>query len=126
MNTDRQLLLGILALQNSFIDRQLVAAFDRWTTDKLRPLADVLVEQGALAPDERRLLEALVEKQLARHGDDLQESLAHLTVAPPTRDGLRRLADAEVDASLAHVATVGGDDDDRTLPVAVGDSTSSA
>ena len=41
---DRDLLFGLLALQNGLIDQgQLVAAFQAWTRDKARPLADHLV-----------------------------------------------------------------------------------
>jgi hypothetical protein len=42
MNTDRNLLFGILAFQLNFIDRQaFLAAFDRWTTPKSKPIADL-------------------------------------------------------------------------------------
>ena len=41
---DRHLLFGLLALQTGIIDQgQLVAAFQAWTLDKLRNLADILV-----------------------------------------------------------------------------------
>jgi eukaryotic-like serine/threonine-protein kinase len=40
-------LLGLLALQNGLIDQaQLVAAFQAWTLDKARALADQLVARG--------------------------------------------------------------------------------
>ena len=43
---DRQLLLGILALQNNFIDRnQLVGAFTVWVSNKARSLGEVLIEK---------------------------------------------------------------------------------
>ena len=52
MNTadaDRNLLFGMLALQNGLIGQvELVAAFQSWTMDKGRPLADHLVERGDL------------------------------------------------------------------------------
>lgn len=41
---DRQLLFGLLALQNGLINQgQLVAAFQAWTLDKVKSLADQLV-----------------------------------------------------------------------------------
>ena len=41
---ERNLLFGLLALQNGLIDQgQLVTAFQAWTRDKARPLADNLV-----------------------------------------------------------------------------------
>ena len=46
---DRHLLFGLLALQNGLIDQaQLVAAFQAWTRDKSRTLADHLVARGDL------------------------------------------------------------------------------
>jgi len=44
------LLFGLLALQNGLIDQgQLVAAFQAWTRDKVRPLAEHLTARGDLA-----------------------------------------------------------------------------
>ena len=44
---DRHLLFGLLALQNGLIDQDaLVAAFQAWTRDKVRSLADPLVARG--------------------------------------------------------------------------------
>jgi hypothetical protein len=58
---ERHLLFGLLALQNGMIDQgQLVAAFQAWTRDKARALADHLVGRGDLDGEQRGLLEALV------------------------------------------------------------------
>jgi eukaryotic-like serine/threonine-protein kinase len=112
MNADRNLLFGMLALQLSFISRQqLVAAFDLWLTDKSQTLAQILVGHGALAGDEQALLDALVVKHLERHGDDPEKSLADLTPIDSLRDDLKRLGDADVEASLAHVAARPDDHD---------------
>src|SRR5262245_39558210 len=49
VTADRQLLFGLLALQNGLIDQgQLVAAFQAWTRNKSRSLADHLVGRGDL------------------------------------------------------------------------------
>jgi hypothetical protein len=51
MSAKRNLLLGILALQNNFVNRaQLLAAFNAWVEDKSQPLAALLLEQKALSP----------------------------------------------------------------------------
>ena len=58
---DRQLLFGLLALQNGLISQvQLVAAFQAWTLDKSHGLADQLQTRGDLDPDGRAAVEALV------------------------------------------------------------------
>ena len=60
-DADRHLLFGLLALQNGLIDQvQLVAAFQAWTRDKDRPLADHLVDRGDLDAADRVAVEALL------------------------------------------------------------------
>jgi hypothetical protein len=110
--TDRNLLLGLLALQLNFVDRpQLVAAFDNWTADKTQPLGKILVDQGALDVDEHALLEALAAKHVERHDDDPQKSLADLTPVGSARDDLQRLPDLDLQASLARVSVARADDE---------------
>src|SRR6185436_5044151 len=106
VNADRNLLFGILAFQNNFIDRQaLLAAFDRWTTDKAMTLGQVLVSQGALASDVHALLEALVEKHVAQHHGDPHQSLAAVSSLGSIRHDLERIADVDVQASLVVAAS---------------------
>ena len=46
---DRNLLFGILALQMDFISRDaLIAAMNAWVLNKRTPLAQLLVDQGAI------------------------------------------------------------------------------
>ena len=64
-DTDRGLLLGLLALQNNFVDRDaLLEAFTAWVADKSRPLGQILLQRGALDADTHALLDALVRKHL--------------------------------------------------------------
>src|SRR5436305_8420406 len=73
---DRNLLFGILALQMDFITRdQLVAAMHAWVLDKGKPLGEILLAEGALEPNRRTLLDALVQEHLRQHDDDPQKSL---------------------------------------------------
>ena len=100
-NADRELLFGILALQHDFVDRQtLIAAFDRWVHDKRQPLGEILLQQGALSPDDHSLLSTLVERHLRKHGDDVERSLAALAADGDVREELSRLADPDLGASL--------------------------
>jgi eukaryotic-like serine/threonine-protein kinase len=64
-HVDRNLLFGILALQMDFISRDaLIAAMHAWVLNKQKPLGQILLEQGALAPDVQTVLDALVKKHL--------------------------------------------------------------
>ena len=103
---DHNLLFGLLALQNNFIDRDtLVAAFAAWVTDKSRDLGRILLERGAVDAETHALLEALARKHLQMHGGDLEESLA-AAPAPlgSVREDLERVADPESQASLTRAA----------------------
>ncbi|GEM_PF-5605829 len=58
-NADRNLLFGILALQNNFISReQLLAAFNAWVVAKDKTLGEILLEQKAVDSDTHVLLDA--------------------------------------------------------------------
>ncbi|HEV3025884.1 MAG TPA: protein kinase, partial [Pirellulales bacterium] len=102
---DRNLLLGILALQNNFIDRHtLVGAFDRWTADKARSLGGILCELGKLDAEQNQLLDALVSQHLKQHGGDAEKSLAAVSSLGSVRKELEQIADLDVQASLAGAA----------------------
>jgi formylglycine-generating enzyme required for sulfatase activity/tRNA A-37 threonylcarbamoyl transferase component Bud32 len=102
---DRNLLFGILALQMDFVSRDaLIAAMHAWVLDKARPLGQILCDQGALWVEQRTLLDALVHEHLKKHGNDPQRSLATVNSLHSVRQDLQQIADADVQASLAHVS----------------------
>src|SRR5262249_48258250 len=102
---DRNLLFGILALQMDFIRRDdLIAAMNAWALDKAKPLGQLLVEQGKLAPEARQALEGLVGQHLKLHGDDPQLSLMALAPTETARESLRGLDDSDLQASVAAMA----------------------
>ena len=88
IDADRNLLFGVLALQMDFISRgALVAAVTEWTSDRTKPLDQILVSQGGLTEPRRALLESLVSEHLRAHGDDLEQSLAAVSeMATPHGD----------------------------------------
>src|SRR5947199_9815722 len=91
MAADRNLLFGLLALQNGLIDQvQLVAAFQAWTRDKARSLADQLVARGDLDADARAGLEAIVASHVKKHGD-VEKSLAAVPANRSARASLAAL-----------------------------------
>jgi len=104
-SSDRNLLVGILALQMDFITRdQLIAGMNAWLLQKSRPLEEILFEQRALSADTLALLQALVNKHLELHGNDPQQSLQALSSIEELRDELQSLADPEVQKTLRFVA----------------------
>jgi len=124
---DRHLLFGLIALQVGLIDQaQLVAAFQAWTRDKARPLADYLADRGGPDADGRDAVEAMVAVHLKKHGGDTEKSLASIPTGPVTCESLARVGDADIGASIAHLdpaSTLAGEDIDRTVSYAVGAAT---
>ena len=128
-DADRHLLFGLLTLQNGLINQdQLVAAFQAWTLDKSRSLADHLEARGDLTRAKRSLLDTLAEVNLEAHGGDVGKSLATVAAGRSTRESLAQIGDRDIEATLGHVpsAHVSADDGngDGTLTYAVGTATS--
>src|SRR5690349_7081887 len=87
MAADRDLLFGLLALQNGLIGQDgLLAAFRAWTLDRSRSLADHLAVRGDLDAEGRAAVEALAALHLKRHGGDAEKSLGSLSVGRSTRE----------------------------------------
>ena len=130
VNADRNLLFGLLALQNGLIDQdQLVAAFRAWSRDKGRQIADYLVARGDLDADQRSVVEAMVGLHLKKHGGSTEKSLAAIPAGRSTRESLAALGDPDIEATLAHVgsgpaSTQSDADPDRTATYSVGSATS--
>ncbi len=104
-SSDRNMLVGIIALQMDFIDReQLLVAMNAWVMRKAVALEEILLELKALTPDTVALLQALVAKHLELHGNNAQHSLRALSSIGPLRDKLKSLADADIEATLTVVA----------------------
>ncbi len=126
---DRHLLFGLLALQNGLINQgKLVAAFQAWTLDKSRSLADHLEARGDLTPARRALLEGLAAVHVEAHDGDVEKSLAGVSAGKSTRESLVRIGDPDIGATLGHFPSVYGPtedgDVDRTASYAVGSATS--
>jgi eukaryotic-like serine/threonine-protein kinase len=126
----RDLLFGLLALQNGLIDQgALFAAFAAWTRDKGRSLSDHLIDLGHLDDPRRVAIEAIALLHVQALGGDPGKSLAVLATNRSTRESLARAGGPEVEATLGHVdsalgSTQGGDDAERTATYSVGAATS--
>jgi eukaryotic-like serine/threonine-protein kinase len=124
----RDLLFGLLALQNGLIEQaQLVAAFQAWTRDKARPMADHLMSYGDFDGDVRVAVEALVARHLKKHGGDPERSFAALRAGRSAFASAVGVGDADMEASLARLgstSTEAGEDDDQTASFGVGAASS--
>jgi hypothetical protein len=127
---DRNLLFGLLALQNGLINQaQLVAAFQAWTLDRARALADHFIAFGHLNQAQRAVIEAIADLHVAKHGD-IERSLAAVSAGRSTRKSLAQIGDAQIHVTLARLGPALTDrdqdadaDSDRTASYAVGTAT---
>ncbi len=133
INADRDLLFGLLALQNGMINQgQLLAAFQAWTLDKERGLADHLQARGEITAARRAAIEALAAIHVDAHGGDVGKSLAVVSFDRRALARLAELAEPAIEATLARVARNKGGpatepdvgDADRTAAYSVGAATS--
>src|SRR6516164_8266504 len=100
MDTDRNLLFGVMALQADLIDAvQFVEACSAWAAKKSSPLADQLQNRGWITPEERAHVEFLLERKLRRHGGDVHASLMGAADAR-ARGAIAAVDDFEVRQSL--------------------------
>jgi serine/threonine-protein kinase len=105
------LMLGLLAFQNHFLDRDdLLAALQAWAADMSAPLGQILVDRGAIDGATRALLEALAQKHREAHDGDAQKSLAALAMSGSTREVLASLSDPDLQATLFQVGSQSNQD----------------
>lgn len=96
---DGNLLFGILALQLDFISReQLIGGMQNWVLAKDQPLADILAIAGALSPDDRATLEAVVARHLHNHQNDPRQSLAAVGTIGAMQQDQTRFSDPHLPA----------------------------
>src|SRR5262249_24608710 len=115
MDTDRNLLFGVLALQGDLIDsNQFAEACTAWSVRKDRPLASILTERGWMGPGDVSLVEQLLERKLKKHSGDVRKSLAdaaasgsqlHATIASAGDE----LSDRDVRATLSGLPRAASD-----------------
>ena len=77
MDTERNLLFGVVALQNGAVDADgLAETCAAWESEPTLPLADVMVDRGFMTVEQRTQIEETVARELASHGDDAGATLA--------------------------------------------------
>jgi len=116
-----QLLIGVLALQHKFVNRQaLQRAFEAWADDKSRGLGEILVENGDLSAVRLAVLESLAAQTLGQCNGDLNRALAARDALESMRGGLERFADADLSATVTKSARRDPSTTDDRLPTADG------
>jgi serine/threonine protein kinase len=105
MDTDRNLLFGVLALQADLIaPAQFVQACTLWANHKQTPLADLLVQHGWLTPEDQADIGRLLDRKLKKHGGNARATLAEVTT-DHVKQSLAAVPDQAIRQSLAGMAT---------------------
>jgi eukaryotic-like serine/threonine-protein kinase len=101
-DADRNLLLGILALQRGMIRQEvLVNSLKSWVLEKQKPFEAILATEGKLADAQLHALNQAFAAHLKANGQDVSKSLATLGTVGLVRDALDQLADGELNTALA-------------------------
>lgn len=108
MNTDQNLLFGVLALQLEFIDvQQFAEVCCAWAGGKEKRVAELLVERGRISAEDRDQVQGLLERKVRRREGDVRQALSDLA-SPQLRDVMHGVGDAEVEQTLSHLDPVPG------------------
>ena len=105
VDTDRNLLFGLLALQNGLIDQgQLVAAFQAWTRDKAGRWPTTSSTAATSTPTSAAVIEAMAGLHVKKHGGDVEKSLAAVRRTARLARAWPHLGEPDIEATLARVA----------------------
>lgn len=114
MDTDRNLLFGVLALQADLITPSgFVEACTLWASQKQTPLSELLVQRGWLTAEDRADVERLLQRKLIKHNGDARASLAEVASAA-VRQSLASVAELDIEPLLDTAMTCA--DSPRGLP----------
>ena len=77
MDTERNLLFGVVAFQNGAVDAdRLAETCAAWASEPSVTLADHLLDRGLITAEQRTEVEKVVAHELEAHGGDPQATLA--------------------------------------------------
>ena len=108
VDVDRNLLFGVIALQDDFIDqRQFSDVCAGWAIEMKAPLADLLLERRWITDDDRRAIEAKIERKIRKHKGNVRASLGEVA-GPDERDAIRAIDHPEVRKSLSSLPPSAG------------------
>lgn len=100
METDRNLLFGVLAFQDDYLDLAQLAAICRaWAADKSRSIPQLLVERQWLTESERDELERKVARKLKHFIGDARATLGAVA-DDAVRDVLVQVGDPDIHAAI--------------------------
>jgi serine/threonine-protein kinase len=96
MDTNQNLLFGVLAVQVDLIDAtQFVEVWADWIAHKKVPLAQMLLDRGLLTPADQAEVERLLQRKLDKYGQDVRCTLS-VVAGADLRASLAALNDPDI------------------------------
>jgi tetratricopeptide (TPR) repeat protein len=103
LNTEREVLYGVLALQADLINtEQFVEACTAWSVQKSEAMSDLLLGWGYVSPSDHKHVEYMLNRRLAKHAGNVQASLANIS-DDRWRNALRSFQDPFVQQIVQNV-----------------------
>lgn len=104
MDRDKNLLFGVLAVQlRRITSTQLVEAAALWLAEPSQPLADRLIQLGALTPEDRDFLDSIVENTLHLHNEDAYQAYTSLAGHETWQHAVASAPDSEAAKTISTV-----------------------
>jgi formylglycine-generating enzyme required for sulfatase activity len=101
IDVDRNLLFGVIALQDDLIDQaQFSDVCAGWALRMETPLAELLIERGWITAEDRRGVERKIERKLKKHRGDVRATLGAVAGAD-ARDAIRAIDQPQIRQSLS-------------------------
>src|ERR1700730_2046679 len=108
MDTERNLLFGIVAFQNGAVDADGLAETCRdWVAEPTLPLAELMVDRGLMTDEQRTEVEQGVEQERTTHGGDPQATLA-ASLDGRSLEAIGQLAGVAIEVQPSSTAAQGG------------------
>jgi len=96
MDTERELLFGVVAFQHGAVDADGLAEICRaWAAERTLSLADLFIARGLITDEQRAVVEQMVVKELQIHGGDPRTTL-EATIDGQSLNAIRDIAVSSV------------------------------
>ena len=102
--SDRNLLFGILAVQNDLISQDdLIHAMNAWLLESSKSIGQILVDQSRLDQVDCDLLDQMIRRHIAKNSGDLKKAIGAISSAEYFIDSLKQLNDSDLQVGIATI-----------------------
>jgi len=104
LNSDTNLLFGILAVQNDLIKQDdLIHAMNSWVLERSKTIGQILVEQSRLDQADCDLIDQMIRRHIAKNSGDLKKAIGAISSAEYVIASLKQLNDSDLQLGIPTV-----------------------